>query len=133
MNKVLILSHGNLAKELFNTARLILGDFQKVTYLCLLEGQDMNEYESMITKIARETEQELLILVDMLGGSPFIISAKVYQALKGEVDIQIVTGVNLPMVIETIHGIDQHSVAELKDIAVNFGSKGVVDFVSQLR
>ena len=51
---ILLLSHGCLAKELYNTAKLILGDVSDIGYLEYPAGQDLVEYKEKLTSILRK-------------------------------------------------------------------------------
>ena len=59
-------------------------------------------------------------------------SSKVYRKLQAEVPIEIITGMNLPMIVEIMTNLDK-PVSELKAIAIDTGYKGIVDFAKQMK
>lgn len=133
MSKLLLLSHGNLAKEMMKTAELILGEFSGVEAISLLYGNDLTEYKNNIIKVVKSAKEDgLLIITDLFGGSPFMISSQVYSEFNNEVDVDVVTGMNLGMVIQLISMKANKTVDELRKIAVTAGNDGIVDLKSKM-
>lgn len=100
MSKIggVIVSHGQVANELLAAAEAVVGDLSHVTAVSIGWHDDVEiaktEIERAITKVS--TGNGVLLLTDMFGGTPTNIAA---MFLKDE-DVEIVTGVNLPMVIK---------------------------------
>ena len=65
MSKVLLLSHGELAREIWATSNMVLGEVTGVEYLTLPQGTDLNRYEQDIRRKIEEAEDGLLILTDI--------------------------------------------------------------------
>ena len=61
MSKILLLSHGNLAREVWATSRLVLGTVSNVEYLTLPSGTDLTKYETDIRHKVEEAEDGILI------------------------------------------------------------------------
>ncbi|HLS52511.1 MAG TPA: PTS sugar transporter subunit IIA [Tissierellaceae bacterium] len=124
---VLLVSHGEFCKELLNSAEMIIGKQKNVVSLSLKEGESI---ENLFAKVDREIERldngkGVIILTDLFGGSPSNVAA-----LKlGEKNIESLTGVNLPMLIEVLNSRETSS---LKDLA-KLGHKSAVDGVQNLR
>jgi mannose PTS system EIIA component len=93
-----IVSHGQVANELVAAAETVVGEVSHITAVSIGWHDDVetaqNEIENAIKKVSRGNG--VLLLTDMFGGTPTNISAMFYK--QGEVEI--VTGVNLPMVIK---------------------------------
>jgi mannose/fructose-specific phosphotransferase system component IIA len=70
----------------------------------------------------RQPGQGVLILVDLFGASPFNVSARVASR---NPDVEVVTGVNLGMLIETALQRENTSLAELGAIARDAGTSSV--------
>ena len=60
-----------------------------------------------------------------------MISTRVYQKYHESVPIEIVTGANLPMIAELMTNLDKNA-KELKEVALEAGVNGIVDFSSKL-
>lgn len=97
MVKTLILSHGGVAHELLSAAERIAG--RKVHLFALALDWDESP-ERARQRLARSIEEigvedGLLILIDMFGGTPYNVAA----SFRRPGEVEIVTGVNLPMVL----------------------------------
>ncbi len=127
MSKVLLLSHGDLAREIWATSNMVLGEMSGVEYLTLPLGTDLNRYEQDIRHKIEEAEDGLLILTDIFGGTPFITASRVFASLEDKDQVEIVTGMNLAMAIQVFNFVGNMPVKELKKIAVTAGTEGIVD------
>ncbi len=93
-----IVSHGQLANELLSAAEAIVGKLDFLAAVSIGWQDDVeaakNEIEKAIKKVS--SGKGVLILTDMFGGTPTNISAM----FLANNDVEVVTGVNLPMVIK---------------------------------
>lgn len=100
MEKVggVIVSHGQLANELLAAAETVIGDISHITSVSIGWHDDVemakDEVERAIKSVSRG--RGVIVMTDMFGGTPTNIAAMFLNP--GEVEI--VTGVNLPMVIK---------------------------------
>ena len=94
----LIVTHGRLAIELLNAAEMIVGEIHHMTAVSLGWHDDVGMATTMIEKaLERVTRPDgVLILTDMFGGTPTNIASTFLDHDK----VEVVTGVNLPMVIK---------------------------------
>lgn len=126
MVKLLLLSHGDLAREMMKTAGLILGEFQGVQTISLPYGNDLTQYKEEIAKVAQTADDGLLILTDLFGGSPFMISSQVYAEYADKIGMDIIAGMNLAMVIQVVSAMQDSSLEELRETAISAGNEGIV-------
>ena len=93
----LILSHGRLADELLSAARTISGDLDGFGALSLDWSDGFDEAQARIEKAIEQLDQGdgVLVLTDMFGGTPCNVALTFLKPGK----VEIVTGVNLPMVV----------------------------------
>lgn len=93
-----VVSHGQVANELLAAAETIIGHVRHITAVSIGWHDDVDAARSEIERaIERVTEGAgVLLLTDMFGGTPTNIA--VMFLAHGEVEV--VTGVNLPMVIK---------------------------------
>jgi len=129
--KILLLSHGNLAKEMFETTKMIFGDLKHFSYITLPYGTDLDAYKEKIRKEIEDADQ-ILILVDLFGGSPFMIVSQFFSNEEYRSKMEVVTGMNLSMVLETASRVEDTELLELKKNAVNAGTLGVCDLKERL-
>ena len=94
----LIVTHGRLAIELLNAAEAIVGDVENVAAVSIGWHDDVDTARTMIEKAIRRVDRGagVLILTDMFGGTPTNIASTFLD----DGAIEIVTGVNLPMLIK---------------------------------
>lgn len=100
MKKVggVIVSHGQVANELLSAAETVVGPLRHIAAVSIGWHDDVeiakNEIDRAIKLVS--VGAGVLILTDMFGGTPTNISAMFLK----ENEVEIVTGVNLPMVIK---------------------------------
>ena len=100
MNKIggVIVSHGQVANELVAAAEAVVGDLTHITAVSIGWHDDVEMANVAIKRaIAQVSDGKgVLLLTDMFGGTPTNIAAMFLK----ENEVEIVTGVNLPMVIK---------------------------------
>lgn len=93
-----VVSHGQLANELLAAAEAVVGELSHITAVSIGWHDDVemakSEIERAIANVS--TGKGVLLLTDMFGGTPTNIAAMFLS----ENEVEIVTGVNLPMVIK---------------------------------
>jgi mannose PTS system EIIA component len=106
---IVVVTHGNLAAELVSAARTIVGELPGVAAVSIGWADDMGAAHAAIEGALAEVGGEgRLILTDMFGGTPTNISLPFLSP-----QVEIVTGVNLPMLIKA-SGLRE---GELRDVA----------------
>ena len=100
----IIVSHGQLANELLAAAEAVVGDLSNITAVSIGWHDDVELARDEISRAIKKVSNGagVLVLTDMFGGTPTNISAM----FLAENELEIVTGVNLPMVIKlaTVNG-----------------------------
>jgi len=93
---IVVVTHGQIAEELVNAARTIVGDIPAISAVSIGWGEDSAAASAAIEKGLDEVGRgEALILTDMFGGTPTNLSLPYLSP-----EVEIVTGVNLPMIIK---------------------------------
>ena len=118
-----IVTHGQLAGELLAAAEMIVGPVKHITSVSIGWHDDVdmahNEIERAIQRV--EEGRGVLILTDMFGGTPTNI-ASMFLA---EEEVEVVTGVNLPMVIKLAGQQDEESLGDVARRVRNQGQEGI--------
>lgn len=121
---LLIVSHGKLGDYLLETATQMLGvcplatDVLPVSFDCdpdVMQQQAIDKIEALNAGLG------VLILTDMYGSTP----SNIVNRLLERYNIQVVTGVNLPMLIRVLN-YPRLSLDELAHKALTGGRDGVV-------
>ena len=94
---VVVAAHGNLAHELVETTNFIVGKQKNLIPLTIDPSKSVEEMKEQIKKAIRSVEdgRGVLILTDMFGGTPANMSLSFLEEGK----VEVITGVNLPMLI----------------------------------
>ena len=93
---IVVVTHGALAAELVNAARTIVGDIPAIAAVSIGWTDDMGSARAAIERALAEVGgADVLILTDMFGGTPTNVSLPFLSP-----KVEIVTGVNLPMLIK---------------------------------
>ena len=124
MVDVVVAAHGRLAEGLIASAAMIAGPQEDLVAVTFdpSEGPDdlLAKYTAAVEK---SPSDRYLILVDLLGGSPYNAAAR-FAAEREDADV--VTGVNLPMLVEVLgRRLTGGSLPELVDTARTAGAGGV--------
>ena len=93
-----IVSHGQLANELLAAAETVIGALDNIAAVSIGWHDDVEAAKAEISRAMKSVSQGagVLLMTDMFGGTPTNISAMFLD----EGAVEIVTGVNLPMVIK---------------------------------
>lgn len=128
---LLVATHGKFASGLLDAAGLILGEIEKIDTIELTEGKDLDEFRNdYLNKIkALDSGKGVLVFVDLQNATPFNIAGSIMGALAQEgINIRVITGVNLPMLLETNFSRTNHeSVETLYPEVLNTGKEGIVE------
>jgi mannose PTS system EIIA component len=118
-----IISHGQVANELVAAAEAVVGDLTHVTAVSIGWHDDVELARDEISRAISQVSEGsgVLLLTDMFGGTPTNISAMFLK----EDEVEIVTGVNLPMVIKLASVKDQLSLKELAELVVEQGKEAI--------
>ncbi len=94
----IIITHGDLGQELVTVAKSIVGQQQKIETITLTPGESPGELKSKIEEVLLKLDQDagIIIFTDMFGGTPTNTSLPFTLDRK----IELLTGVNLPMILE---------------------------------
>ncbi|MGC6247719.1 PTS mannose transporter subunit IIAB [Bisgaard Taxon 45] len=123
---IIIATHGVAAEQLLKTTEMLIGEQDNVATIDFVPGENaetiMAKYQEKLSTTLSHCD-EVLFLVDTWGGSPFNAANRVAD---GKSNMDIVTGVNVPMLVETFMARDDNpTLPELVAIALETGRTGV--------
>jgi len=120
---LLIITHRQLAKELLGAAEFIVGPVEVVECISIDTSKDSKKLRDLIAKKIESLNQGagVLILTDMFGGTPSNLALSFLR----KDTVEVVTGINLPMVIAVAHNRQGHSLAEIADTAKTAGRRSI--------
>jgi PTS system mannose-specific IIA component len=113
---IVLVCHGRLAEELLEVARTIVGDLPCAEAVSVAWSDDGTEARAAIEgALERVGTPETLLLTDMFGGTPTNLSLAFLSP-----QIELVSGVNLPMLIK----LSQLRDGQLRDVARQIRDRG---------
>ncbi|MBW1887225.1 MAG: PTS sugar transporter [Deltaproteobacteria bacterium] len=120
---LLIVTHCDLGKEFLKAAEFIVGHLDAAEAVSINQISDSEEIRKSIKDkvTALDNGQGVLILTDMFGGTPSNLSL---SFLKEEM-VEVLTGVNLPMVIAIAQNRSEMSLEELAEKAQEAGKMSI--------
>ena len=98
---ILVVTHGTLSKSLLETARMFVNDSEAIEFVCFTEGQGVEDLRDSVREKLKEMAacQSILCFADIPGGSPARVLT---EMLIENSKLELITGVNLPMIVEAI-------------------------------
>jgi PTS system mannose-specific IIA component len=120
MEKVggVLVTHGQVANELLSAAETVVGDLSHIVAVSIGWHDDVEIAKGEIERAINQVSQGkgVLIMTDMFGGTPTNIAAMFIAE-----DVELITGVNLPMVIKLA---SQNREWTLQELAVAVEEQG---------
>jgi PTS system mannose-specific IIA component len=118
-----IVTHGHLAGELLAAAEMIIGPISHIAAVSIGWHDDVDaardEVQRAITRVSQKSG--VLLLTDMFGGTPTNIASMFLE----EVAVEVITGVNLPMVIKLATATAEDPLPEIARKICDQGRQGI--------
>lgn len=118
-----IVTHGHLAGELLAAAEMIVGPISFITAVSIGWHDDVDAARDEVQRAISRVSQGagVLLLTDMFGGTPTNIASMFLD----DGNIEVVTGVNLPMIIKLAGQTSSDSLVETARRVCELGRQGI--------
>ena len=118
---VVVVSHGRLADEFVAAAEHVLGPQDQMRAVAIGPFDNMEERRADIIDAVRTVDRGagVIVLTDMFGGTPSNLAISVINQVK----IEVIAGVNLPMLIKLAEVRDKLSLADAALAAQDAGRR----------
>jgi PTS system mannose-specific IIA component len=118
-----IVSHGKVANELLAAAETVIGKLDHIVAVSIGWHDNVENAKDEIARAIKKVAggSGVLLLTDMFGGTPTNISAMFIA----DGEIEIVTGVNLPMVIKLASQSKEISLTEMAKAVEEQGKQAI--------
>lgn len=115
---VLLVSHGRFAEGLHDTLGMFAGNCGEVMSIGLREGESVERFRQRVQELLGwlGTSDELLVLADLIGGSPLTTVLDVLQEKELLAHTVVLGGMNLAMALNAVLCKDQGIPAMKKTI-----------------
>ena len=133
---VALICHGEMANGLKDSVRLVIGEQEQFKALGLYEDDSIDEFANEVYDLIKEVNSngEVLVLVDVMGASPYNATSRNITKLKEDgINIRVISGVNLPMLLETLLQRPMiESLDELYPLALTSGRDSIKELFEEL-
>jgi len=121
---ILVISHGRLAEALITSVQSLIGTLQNVKGISVWPKESKEEIRNRIQKGMAEVNDGsgVVILTDILGGTPTNLTLSILR----DESIELVTGVNLPMLLTLSSYRNGRSLREIGKLAKESGRKSII-------
>lgn len=134
---IFIITHAGIAESIINGIELIMGDVAGLSALGYKGGDGFQAFNRNINSELETIycEDGVLMLVDLFGGTPSNVSAMgIRRGLDSNMpNIECISGVNMPMVIEAVTKRESMTLAELKEHCIAAGKSGIKDIRAEFK
>lgn len=120
---LIVMSHGNMAKEAVTSAKMIVGDLLLASVVSMEEQDGLAGTKDKLQKTIEGFQEEpVLVIVDLYGGTPFNTAI---MLAKTRPNTMVISGLNLNMLIE--YSVAQiEDLQELADYLCEIGKQGIL-------
>jgi len=121
---LVIATHSNLAAELISASEMIIGKANNVKAVCIQKEDSVEKIRAEIAAAIKAVGKDgdgVMVMTDMFGGTPSNISISFLEPDK----VEVLTGVNLPMVIKALNSREEMTVQELCTMLKAYGQQSI--------
>lgn len=126
---VIVGTHGKFSEELLRSTSMVYGQLENVAGVTFEPGESVSGLVDKF-KAALETldwSDGAIFLVDLFGGSPYNAASRIAAGFE---NIDIVSGVNLPMVVDVLVNRSSEHLEGLAQLAIDAGRDSMKSFRS---
>ena len=121
---LVLATHGNLGTELLASAQMIIGPVRNARAVSITQQSSMESIRDAIAAAIAEVVQDghgVIIVTDMFGGTPANVSMTFLEPLR----VEVLTGVNLPMLLKFFNSQESLALDELAGILKSYGQQSI--------
>jgi PTS system mannose-specific IIA component len=123
MTGLVLVTHAGLAGALKSAAEMIVGSIDMCASVEVIPGEHADEIMARVVSAVEAVSADgAIIMTDLFGGTP----SNMAMSFLKEGRIEVLTGVNLPMLIEFCSKRGRMSVADLASELLRSGREGII-------
>ena len=127
MTGIIVTGHGNYPSGLLSAIELVAGNKEALKAVDFVKGMSTQELEEQLAEAVNSMDtHQILILADLLGGSPFNTSSMLRGKLIGK-QVKVLAGVNMAMMVEAVFARGIMDLDALAQDLLNAGPEGIRD------
>ena len=123
MTGLVVVAHFNLAREMVAATELITGKQEQFLAVDIFPDDEVEKTKEKIVSALKNTDtgDGVIILTDMFGGTPSNLSLSFLE----EEHVEVVAGVNLPMLIKLATYREGRPLDELASFITQYGQRNI--------
>jgi PTS system mannose-specific IIA component len=121
---LVVVTHSKLAGEFLHASEMILGPLKNALAVCINKEDSVDKIRREIVSAIQSVDSDdegVLIMTDLFGGTPANISISLLEPGR----IEVVTGVNLPMILKFFNRQEGLNVLELAEMLKKYGQQSI--------
>lgn len=123
---IVVVTHGELANELISAVKFVLSSKPsvKISGVCLDPDKEFESFKQDIKNAIKKVKGKdgILLVTDMFGGTPSNLSLTFLEENK----VEVISGVNLPMLLKLATLSDKTTLKEAVRIAEDAGRDNII-------
>ncbi|MGK2943943.1 MAG: PTS sugar transporter subunit IIA [Desulfuromonadales bacterium] len=122
---VVVATHGNLGAELLESTQMIIGPVRNARSVSINQDNSMEDIRDAIAAAVAEVGTDgngVIIVTDMFGGTPANVSMTFLEPQA----VDVLTGVNLPMLLKFFNSQESLGLDELAGILKSYGQQSII-------
>lgn len=121
---IIVVGHDQLPQEMVKVTRKIIPDAQYLSAVSIDSNAPVHVGREHIQQAiaALEGNDGILLLTDLFGGTPSNLCLAFLQPAR----VEVISGVNLPMLIKLMNGQQERSFADVIEFIQRYGQKNIV-------
>lgn len=129
---LVVITHSRLASEFLQAAEMIIGELPQAEAISIDRSFSVDQAREMLQQVIERVGGDgegVLIMTDMFGGTPTNIGVEFLESGK----VEILTGVNLPMILKFSSTRLTHNLDELATLLKEYGQQNIIRPAELLR
>ena len=127
--EILLLTHGDWGKYIIDAGKMIVGNVDRVSQISLNPADTFEEFYEKVENKVSEMKEGSLVITDIFGGTTTNVAAKLSLSYK----INIISGLNAPLLFEALLNIDSINEDSILDSIVEEGRDSCKNILKELR
>lgn len=121
---LVVATHSSLAQALVAAAEMVIGPVQNARSVCISREDDVETIRQNVARAIEEAGRDgegVAVMTDMFGGTPANISLSFLEPGR----VEVLTGVNLPMLLKFFNSREGVPLAELVTLLRAYGQQSI--------
>lgn len=100
MKGIILTSHGTYASGLYQTVKMIAGEFPNIKIVEFHEGENLEDFDQKLIDAYKDLNyKDIVVITDLAGGTPFNRSV---MSLSDKGNVAFLSGANFAMVYQAL-------------------------------